>query len=203
MHSVQTETVTETVIRKSRFLCFLAPAGSPSQAAAVLARVRSLYPDATHHCHAYILGPEGGVYRSDDDGEPGGTAGMPMLEALRKSGCTDVCAVVVRYFGGVKLGAGGLIRAYGGAVKNALAKAVLVTARRVLECLVTVPAASQGPTEHLLRSSAQVMSVTYGETVSFRYRVDETDAAFLGERLAHLLGYQIRPETVAVLSVYE
>jgi len=203
MHSVQAETVTETVIRKSRFLCFLAPAGTAAMAAAVLARAKAIHPDATHHCYAYICGPEGNEYRSDDDGEPGGTAGTPMLEALRKAGCTDVCVVVVRYYGGIKLGAGGLIRAYGGAVRSALAKAVPVYPRRYAECLVEIPAASQGATEHLLRSMAQIVSVTYGETVSFTYRVPEADAANLDERLAHLVGYQIRPETLRILSVYE
>ncbi|MFH0992874.1 MAG: YigZ family protein [bacterium] len=203
MHSVQAETVTETVIQKSRFLCFLAPAGNPATAAAVLARAKTLYPDASHHCFAYVCGPEGRDYRSDDDGEPGGTAGMPILEALRKSGCTDVCAVVVRYYGGVKLGAGGLIRAYGSAVRKALAASKPVFTRRYVEAMITVPAASQGAIEHLLRSVAQIITAAYDDMATFTYRVRESDAAILGERLAHLTGYQIRPETIGIVSVYE
>lgn len=101
----------------SRFIAYLAPAGSVDEARAHLEGVRLEHPEASHHCWAYLIGSE---MRFSDDGEPGGTAGRPMLEVLLKREVDRCSAVVVRYFGGRKLGAGGLVRAYAGAVSHAL-----------------------------------------------------------------------------------
>lgn len=113
---------TELVISRSRFLTVLARTDSEEEARAAIAAERSLYPDARHHCSAFIVDVPSAqaVERSSDDGEPSGTAGMPMLDVLKGSGLTNVTAVVVRYFGGIKLGTGGLVRAYSGAVAGAL-----------------------------------------------------------------------------------
>ncbi|MDR1427036.1 MAG: YigZ family protein [Bifidobacteriaceae bacterium] len=110
---------------KSRFLALVAPCATAAEAAAVVAERRKQHYGARHHCTALVVGPQGAVQRSSDDGEPSGTAGVPMLEVLRRRRVTDVVAVVTRYFGGVLLGAGGLIRAYSGAVGAALDEAVL------------------------------------------------------------------------------
>lgn len=108
--------------KRSRFLCFLYPASGREQALEYLQQLKVEYPDARHHCWAYLIGdpaqPQTQAY--SDDGEPGGTAGKPMLNVLVQRGLGDVCAIVVRYFGGVKLGAGGLVRAYGSAVSRAV-----------------------------------------------------------------------------------
>ncbi len=105
--------------RGSRFLAWVAPAAEEEVAQAVLGEVRERYRDATHHCWAWRLGAAGSE-RSSDDGEPAGTAGRPMLQVLRGADLSDVVAVVIRWYGGVKLGKGGLARAYSGAVKEAL-----------------------------------------------------------------------------------
>jgi uncharacterized YigZ family protein len=110
----------ELHVRKSRFVCTLARAASEDEAAAFIAAHRRAHRDATHNCAAYVVGEHGEITRSGDDGEPAGTAGIPMLEVLVRRGLTDVVAVVTRYFGGVKLGAGGLVRAYGQAVADAV-----------------------------------------------------------------------------------
>src|SRR5690625_7410464 len=101
---------TELEIRRSRFITWLRRAGEEAAARALVDEARHTYPDARHHCSAFVVRVPGAnlVERSSDDGEPAGTAGMPMLEVLRGSGLVDVAAVVVRYFGGVKLGTGGL-----------------------------------------------------------------------------------------------
>lgn len=109
--------VHETVVLGSRFIAYLAPVTTSEEALALLAVARTEHPDATHHCWAYRLGEE---MRFSDDGEPGGTAGRPMLEVMLKRDIDRCAAVVVRYFGGRKLGAGGLVRAYSGAVARAL-----------------------------------------------------------------------------------
>lgn len=112
----------ETILR-SRFIADAAPADTPEAARAFIAEMRASYPDATHHCFAYVAGPPGSTAQigMSDDGEPSGTAGRPMLAVLLGSGIGDVAVVVTRYFGGTKLGTGGLVRAYSGGVKAVLA----------------------------------------------------------------------------------
>lgn len=110
----------EIVIEKSRFICTLAKVKTEVEAQDFIKKQKKQYWDATHNCSAYVLGANSTAERSNDDGEPSGTAGLPMLEVLRKNSLYDVVAVVTRYFGGVKLGAGGLVRAYTMSVAEAL-----------------------------------------------------------------------------------
>lgn len=118
--TVAREGVHETEINRSRFLCALAPAATEREAQDFVARIRKEHPTASHNCYAYVIGADASVQKASDDGEPGGTAGVPMLQMLTRREMRYVVAVVTRYYGGVKLGAGGLIRAYGGAVGEAL-----------------------------------------------------------------------------------
>lgn len=113
----------ELEIRRSRFLTRLRRVSTEADARAVVDGCRSQFFDARHHCSAFVLGPDARTSRSSDDGEPAGTAGIPMLTAIQRVGLTEVVAVVTRYFGGVKLGAGGLVRAYTDAVAQAMAAA--------------------------------------------------------------------------------
>lgn len=108
-------------IKKSRFLCQAAPAATPADALAFLERIAD--PQATHNCWAYRIGQS---YRYSDDGEPGGTAGRPLLQAIDGQGCDQVMVVVTRWYGGIKLGAGGLVRAYGGVAAECLRLAARV-----------------------------------------------------------------------------
>lgn len=110
-------------IKKSQFICRLFPAQSEKEAKEIIQRISSEYKDATHNCTAYVVSDGEGY---DDDGEPGGTAGRPMLNVLRKNEIQNVVAVVTRYFGGIKLGAGGLVRAYSKSVLECLAIAEIV-----------------------------------------------------------------------------
>lgn len=148
----------EVVIKKSRFLAHLAPATNVAEADAVIARLRKELWDARHHCVAMVLGTEADQARSSDDGEPSGTAGVPMLEVLRHRGVTDLVAVVTRYFGGVKLGAGGLVRAYSGAVAAALDVAsdsgALLRRELLYEVEVAVPHGDAGRIDNMLRDWA-------------------------------------------------
>ena len=102
----------ELIINKSRFICYGCPAETEEEALSFLKQVRGIHPDATHHCYAYAIGPNMGIMRYSDDGEPGGTAGLPMMEVVKNRGVTNCIVVVTRYFGGILLGAGGLVRAY-------------------------------------------------------------------------------------------
>lgn len=115
----------ENIIEKSRFICTLAKVSSEAEAQDFIKSIKKEYWDATHNCSAYIIGKNSQTERSNDDGEPSGTAGLPMLEVLRKNSLYNVAAVVTRYFGGIKLGSGGLVRAYTGSVAQGVRKAGL------------------------------------------------------------------------------
>lgn len=132
--------IDETIVTRSRFICYLKPCTSAADAKAFIKSLQVLHPHASHHCYAFIAGrPENSqLYGFSDDGEPSGTAGKPMLNMLMGSNLGELCAVVVRYFGGTKLGPGGLQRAYGGSVKQALAnlptKLKIPMVRKTLAC---------------------------------------------------------------------
>ncbi|WP_242493789.1 IMPACT family protein [Sanguibacter massiliensis] len=165
-------TLDELVIKKSRFLTRIVHVTTVEDADAVVAAARKELWDARHHCVAMVLGTHADQQRSTDDGEPSGTAGVPMLEVLRHRGLTDVVAVVTRYFGGVLLGAGGLVRAYSGAVAQALDLAPLVRRSVLVELLVAVPFADAGRVEHVLRTwvaahDSVLDDVSYGADASF------------------------------------
>jgi uncharacterized YigZ family protein len=120
---IQSEAAGELTEKKSRFICRLCPITSEEEAIGVIEQEKKTYWDARHHCHAFILGEGSEIMRYGDDGEPGGTAGRPMLEVLKGAELTNCLAVVTRYFGGTLLGTGGLVRAYSGAVQAALENA--------------------------------------------------------------------------------
>lgn len=161
----------ELSIKRSRFITVLRRVEDESAARDLVAELRREFHDARHHCSAFVIGAERGVQRSNDDGEPSGTAGMPMLEALLKrqtrpggtpagaaADLSDVCAVVVRYFGGILLGAGGLVRAYTESVSSAVSKAPLVRRERLSLFQIALPHAEAGRLENELRSAGYTMT---------------------------------------------
>jgi len=113
------------IIDKSKFICYLNRVFSEEEAKDYLLQIKKLHPNATHHCYAFLIGEHDEIQRSNDNGEPSGTAGVPILECLRKNHMNDTIAIVVRYFGGIKLGAGGLIRAYSKSTSEALKQATI------------------------------------------------------------------------------
>lgn len=123
--------------KKSEFIGYLCPVQTEEQAVAFIEEIRAMHRKATHNCYAYIL-RENNAARHSDDGEPGGTAGVPIYEVLRKEGLTDVCCVVTRYFGGVLLGAGGLVRAYTKGAKDAVDAAQIKCMTEAVKLAVTV-----------------------------------------------------------------
>ena len=142
----------EFIINKSRFIGYGAPAASEEEALGFLADVRSAHKVASHHCYAYIIGANMGVMRYSDDGEPGGTAGMPIIEVMKARQVTNACVVVVRYFGGVLLGAGGLTRAYSQGAATAINAAGVGEVSPTRRYLMEVPYPMLGRVEYLLKS---------------------------------------------------
>lgn len=166
----------ETEIKKSRFICHLARVADEDEAQAFVAAVRKQYWDARHNCTAFVVGDEHRRERSSDDGEPGGTAGVPMLEVLRRRGLTDTVAVVTRYFGGIKLGAGGLVRAYGNAVSEAVDEIGLLERRPVALLAVTVGHTRAGRLENDLRAAGYAVNGLGYEAAGVRIEVGVPEA---------------------------
>lgn len=125
MKTIKEQWQNEIVINKSRFITYLFPVTSVEEANSFLAMIRKRHYDATHNCYAYIIGDNQGIQKASDDGEPQKTAGFPMLDVLKKQELTNILAITTRYFGGILLGAGGLVRAYSSSVSEALSKASL------------------------------------------------------------------------------
>lgn len=166
----------EIEIKRSRFLGELTRVESEDHAREVIATARSTYWDARHHCSAFLLGPHQEIQRSSDDGEPAGTAGAPMLEVLRGAEVSDVVAVVTRWFGGTLLGAGGLVRAYGDAVRAALAEARIIDRHLLTEVEVVLGHDVAGRFEADVRSHGlTVLEASYAAEVTFRLGTRDPD----------------------------
>lgn len=171
----------ELQIRKSRFIGCVQPVAGRAEALEVVARLRAAHPGAAHVCWALLAG---GQSAANDDGEPGGTAGRPMLEVLRHQDLEGVLATVVRYFGGVKLGAGGLVRAYTDAVAQALLAADKLPLQRQLQLACRVPYALEGTVRRELQAAGAVLGeARHGEAVEIAFSVAESAAGPLVARL--------------------
>jgi uncharacterized YigZ family protein len=164
----------ELVVKKSRFIGTLVRAATEEEARAAIETVRKRYWDAGHNCSAYRIGPGGHLQRTSDDGEPAGTAGAPMLAVLTRRDLTDTVAVVTRYFGGILLGTGGLIRAYGRAVSEAIDAIGVVERRPVVLMEVEAEHADAGRLEHAFRTAGYHLgSIVHAARVTFEIRLDE------------------------------
>ena len=167
---------TEQVIKKSRFIGWAAPADTREAALAWLGKARQQYPDARHHCWAYLLGGSTGATQAaaNDDGEPSGTAGKPILNVIQHKGIGNVVVIVTRYFGGVKLGAGGLVRAYSGAAEAVLSQTPVIEVRPQTRCQVDCEFASEQVVRHFLEQHGGVIEgVTYHQGVSLEIVLDD------------------------------
>lgn len=175
--------------RRSVFECWLRRAEDEAAAREVVEEARRTHWDARHHCSAFLLGPEGEVARSSDDGEPSGTAGMPMLEVIRHSGLSDVVTVVTRWFGGTLLGTGGLVRAYSEAVRAALEQAERVDRELRRLARVEIDHAQAGRLEHDLRTQGVVVTdVGYAARVTLALAVAADRADELDQVVARCTG---------------
>lgn len=188
----------EIVVSRSRFVTTVAPVGGVEDAERVIADVRRRYWDARHNCSAMVTGVLGDQARSSDDGEPSGTAGVPMLEVLRRRDLTGVVAVVTRYFGGVKLGAGGLVRAYSTSVSETLDRATTVQRVELTRVDLTAPHADAGRIDNVLRQWVQQHGATfddpaYGSAVGFTLWVPEDALDVLRADLAAASGGALTP----------
>lgn len=185
--TIATTCTAEVEVSRSRFLAEVRRVESEDHARQVIAEVRTQHRDARHHCSAFVLGPDGRLQRSNDDGEPSGTAGAPILAALRGADLTDVVAVVTRWFGGTLLGTGGLTRAYGGAVDAALRDARVVIREEREQVDLPVPHADAGRVEAELRArGVTVVGTDYTDVATLHLTTVDPDV--LDAQIAALTG---------------
>lgn len=158
----------EEIISKSRFITYLFVVNDEAEAKQRIQEIKAKHKDANHNCSAYTIGDQHQIQKANDDGEPSGTAGVPMLEALKKNDVHNVVAIVTRYFGGIKLGTGGLIRAYQGGVSSAIQSIGKVEIKNALKYNVTMSYENTGKFEHSIASKPfVVLDTIYTDKVSY------------------------------------
>ncbi|ARQ06353.1 YigZ family protein [Macrococcoides canis] len=165
----------ETIINKSRFITYLFKIESEAEAKAKIDEIKALHKDANHNCSAYTIGDSHQIQKANDDGEPSGTAGVPMLESLKKNDVHNVVAIVTRYFGGIKLGSGGLIRAYQGGVSEAIQQTGKVIYKNGMIIQVTLPYELSGKFEHAIDDKFIITNQTYTDKVIYDVQLVSED----------------------------
>ena len=179
--------------KKSEFIGYLCPVQTEEQAVAFIEEIRAMHRKATHNCYAYIL-RENNAARHSDDGEPGGTAGVPIYEVLRKEGLTDVCCVVTRYFGGVLLGAGGLVRAYTKGAKDAVDAAQIKCMAEAVKLAVTVDYGLYG------RLAARVEDERFADNVRIVLHIRAENSQKLTDKLVDVCNGAVSVEEIEKLN---
>lgn len=203
----------ELVEKKSRFIATVRPVKSEAEAAAFIEEMRKKYWNASHNCTAFCVGRNNELTRCSDDGEPGGTAGRPMLDVLLGEGIHNVCVVVTRYFGGTLLGTGGLVRAYSGAVKEGLKNSIILDKRPGREAAVTCDYNGLGKLQYIAgQMKLPVLDIQYTDIVAARLMLPEADVdAFVkkvteatnGKAVIELLGTPYYADNDGELLIFE
>lgn len=181
----------ELIISKSRFIAHCTRVETEEEALAFIQQIKKEHNSATHNCSAYLIGEHDQIQKANDDGEPSGTAGVPMLEVLKKQGLKDCVVVVTRYYGGIKLGAGGLVRAYGKATSLGIEEAQVVERRLHKRMKVSVDYTLLGKLENEIRQSAYLLDeIIYTEGVDFYIFVDRNEEQTFYEWMTNLTSGQ-------------
>ena len=190
-YTVKKEGMDEIIIQKSRFIGYIRRVESEEAAQQFIQEIKKKHADATHNCSAYMIGEHDQIQKANDDGEPSGTAGVPMLEVLKKQNLKDTAVVVTRYFGGIKLGAGGLIRAYGNTTSQAIQTTGVVKRQLMQGFSVTVDYPLLGKLENQLRNSEHILeTINYLEKVEFIIYVESGKEAEFHEWITNLTSDQ-------------
>lgn len=189
----------EFVEKKSTFITHLVRVTSEEEAREFIQKMKKKHYDATHVCSCYVVGDNNEITRANDDGEPSGTAGAPMLDVLVKNEIKNVCATVIRYFGGTKLGTGGLVRAYGGGIINALKNATLVERKDALEIRLELDYSLNGRIEYEIeKTNFIVNNLEYTDKIIYTIYVMEEDYDSFQSWIANLTNGQFK-----ILSTHE
>ena len=189
----------ETIVNRSRFICAIKQCSDNAAVKAFIEQVRQQYPDASHHCYAFVSSrpDDSQSYGFSDDGEPSGTAGRPMLAVLQGSQIGEVCAVVTRYFGGVKLGTGGLQRAYGNSVRQALVALPTKLKTPTQQVLISCEYQQAKDIEHhVIQFNGQVIEQNYSEQVELLIELPIPVITDFCQRIIEITAGQVSPRTL-------
>jgi len=187
--SVRQEADAEKTIEKSRFIAHVKPVSSREEAEAFVARIKSTNKDATHNVPAFIIGEKSELQWASDDGEPSGTSGAPMLQMLAKEGLTNIAVVVTRYFGGVKLGTGGLARAYTSVAKLAVDLAGVCEMREIWTAVARLDYTYYGKLQNMAAGGTfNILGTTYDDAVNATIAADLDEAASVRRDIMELTG---------------
>lgn len=170
MKTIKEKRTNEIVIKNSRFITLLIKINSEEEIKDILQKTKITYPDATHYCYAYVTE---NINKSSDDGEPAGTAGIPMLNVLLKNNLTNILAITVRYFGGIKLGAGGLVRAYTKSLTETIKNSKIVELEKGLEVKIIINYDMQKNLDYLLKDY-EIISKSYQEQITYIVKIPMT-----------------------------
>ncbi len=188
----------ELVIHKSRFITYVQRAETEQQAMDFIQDIKKIHHNATHNCSAYLIGEHDNIQKANDDGEPSGTAGVPMLEVLKKQQLKDTVVVVTRYFGGIKLGGGGLIRAYGRATSEGIAATGIVKRRLHYQMKVIIDYTLLGKVENEVRqSNYSLKEISYTDTVDIYIYCPVSEKEVFINWLTELTNGQAKFETLS------
>ncbi|MEZ7765249.1 YigZ family protein [Gemella sp. 27098_8_92] len=197
--TIKEDSCDEFVEKKSTFITHLVRVTNEEEAREFIQKMKKKHYDATHVCSCYVVGDNNEITRANDDGEPSGTAGAPMLDVLVKNEIKNVCATVIRYFGGTKLGTGGLVRAYGGGVINALKNATLVERKDALEIRLELDYSLNGKIEYEIeKTNFIVNNLEYTDKIIYTIYVMEEDYESFQSWIANLTNGQFK-----ILSIHE
>ena len=197
--TIKEDSYDEFVEKKSTFITHLVRVTNEEEAREFIQKMKKKHYDATHVCSCYVVGDNNEITRANDDGEPSGTAGAPMLDVLIKNEIKNVCATVIRYFGGTKLGTGGLVRAYGGGVINALKNTTLVERKDALEIRLELDYSLNGKLEYEIeKTNFIVNNLEYTDKIIYTIYVMEEDYESFQSWIANLTNGQFK-----ILSTHE
>lgn len=196
--TIQNRSDEEIVINKSRFIGSAAPCATEAEALAFLQEIRNTYRSAKHYCYAYIIGENRGIMRYSDDGEPGGTAGLPMMDVLKNREIVNCCVVVTRYFGGVLLGTGGLVRAYTQSSQAAVEAAGIVKMELTCVEACELPYAAWDRFRYAAAQlPVRMEEIAYGSEISFSLLVRAYDREMMLEKLQDVSGRKLKSHKVS------
>lgn len=202
MYSIKEKTVTEIIIKKSRFIGIAIPVNTEAAAKESLIQIKKEYLNATHYTYAYILGDNGIIQKASDDGEPTRTAGYPILEVLSKNNLTNLILIVIRYYGGIKLGAGGLIRAYSGAASEVVSIAQFTEKSITYKCSLTTLYDNLGSIDKFIRDETNLIEVNYDNDITFIFEVNKNNIDTVREQLFQKNNFEDKLEIIDEYSEY-
>ena len=191
--TIKTDGTHEIIIKKSQFICNIKRTTTKQEAEEFITHIKTLHRQATHNCFAYVVGPNNQIKRQSDNGEPSGTAGMPILNVLEKLNLHDTTVVVTRYFGGIKLGTGGLIRAYSKATSETIQQIGIVKKVLQRQLKLTLSYQNLGKLQNFLETKQiPIIETLYTDNVTLCLALDDDQVMPFSEQLTELFNAQIK-----------